>query len=309
MSVPQQEHIDLRNINPFNAQRNNIQPPTLPPRNSRPPATFRNPKVNRNQLTTTPISLTSILQPAQENEVTSDFVAHARNMNFTFASNDQNKIPVKATYSMSTQSAEFPGESRYNECERDSQFVVEGGAVGGIDPEEMRRNLLVNAMKNDKFSTKFFESLKEDVYRQAYHLIKNQEPSGYGNEMVPQLSSQTSNNVDPLHEIFLNAINILSKNNNQKNEQIADGESPYDRQVDYEEDSSVNVLNYSNELCNNSNNYNHMKDDKKQPCKLPLEPLRNFPEKNSHDGAGGSMMMALQNEFYEVSCFSQYFTR
>ncbi|KAL5290922.1 PCM1 family protein [Megaselia abdita] len=299
LSVPQQEHLVLRNINPFNAQRNNIQPPTLPPRNSRTQA-YRNPKVNRNQLTTTPISLTSILQPAQENEVTSDFVAHARNMNFTFASNDQNKIPVKATYSMSSQSADFPGESRYNECERDSLVLVEG-AVGGIDPEEMRRNLLVNAMKNDKFSTKFFESLKEDVYRQAYHLIQNQEPNGYGNEMAPQLSSQTIN-VDPLHEIFLNAINILSKNNNQKNEQIADGESPYDREADFEEDSSVNVLNYSNELCNNSNNYNHMKDDKKQPCKLPLEPLRNYQEKNMHGGIDpAGSMMSLQNDFCEVS--------
>lgn len=300
MSLPQQEQIIMRNINPYNAQRNNIQPPTLPPRNSRPPS-HRNPKVNRNQLTTTPISLTSILQPAQENEVTSDFVAHARNMNFTFASNDQNKIPVKATYSMSTQSADFPGDSRY-ECERDSHYLVEG-AVGGIDPEEMRRNLLANAMKNDKFSTKFFESLKEDVYRQAYHLIKNQEPSGYGNEMGPQLASQTTNNVDPLHEIFLNAINILSKNNNQKNEQMGDGENMYDRETDFEDDSSVNVLNYSNELCNNSNNYNHMKDDKKQPCKLPLEPLRNFQEKNMHGvmDVSGSSMMALQNEFYEVS--------
>uniref|UniRef100_T1GZ97 Uncharacterized protein n=1 Tax=Megaselia scalaris TaxID=36166 RepID=T1GZ97_MEGSC len=168
-SPPQQQQLLLRNQNPFNTQRNNIQPPTLPPRNSRPP-TFRNPKVNRNQLTTTPISLTSILQPAPENEVSSDFVAHARNMNFTFASNDQNKVPVKATYSMTNQSTDFPGDSRYNDCERDaSQYLVEG-AVGGIDPEEMRRNLLVNAMKNDKFSTKFFESLKEDVYRQAYHL-------------------------------------------------------------------------------------------------------------------------------------------
>lgn len=188
---------------------------------------------------------------------------------------------------MSTQSAEFPGDSRYNECERDSQFLAEG-AVGGIDPEEMRRNLLVNAMKNDKFSTKFFESLKEDVYRQAYALIKNQEPCGYGNEMA----QQSSNNVDPLHEIFLNAINILSKNNNQKNEQMADSESPYDRQGDFEEDASVN------ELCNNSNNYNHMKDDKKQPCKLPLEPLSNFPEKNMDEAVS---MMALPNEFYEVS--------
>lgn len=279
MTLPQTDRIV------FNAQRNNIQPPTLPPRNSR-TQSHRNHKVNRNQLTTTPISLTSILQPSHENEVSSDFVAHARNMNFTFGNNDQNKIPVKATYSMSTQSSEFPSDSRYNESERDSQYLVEG-AVGGIDPEEMRRNLLVNAMKNDKFSTKFFESLKEDVYRQAYQMITNQESSGYGNEMPPLQPTS-------LHEIFLNAITILSKNNNQKNEQI---ESPYDREIDFEEDSSVNVLSYSNELCNNSNNYNHMKDDKKQPCKLPLEPLRNFTEKNL---PVGSSMMVLQNEFYEV---------
>lgn len=244
------------------------------------------------------------MQPAPENEVSSDFVAHARNMNFTFASNDQNKVPVKATYSMTNQSTDFPGDSRYNDCERDaSQYLVEG-AVGGIDPEEMRRNLLVNAMKNDKFSTKFFESLKEDVYRQAYHLIKNQEQSGYGNEMVPHLTTQATNtNIDPLHEIFLNAINILSKNNNQKNEQNVESENMFVRQADFEEESPINVLNYSNELCNNSNNYNHMKDDKKQPCKLPLEPLRNFQEKNLHgisEAASSSSMISVSNEFYEV---------
>ncbi|XP_037934012.1 uncharacterized protein LOC119668543 isoform X2 [Teleopsis dalmanni] len=37
--------------------------------------------------------------------------------------------------------------------------------------EEIKRNLLVNALKNDKFTTKFYESIKEDVFRRLERII------------------------------------------------------------------------------------------------------------------------------------------
>ncbi|KRF97605.1 uncharacterized protein Dwil_GK27156 [Drosophila willistoni] len=41
--------------------------------------------------------------------------------------------------------------------------------------EELNRNLLVNALKNDKFTTKFYESIKEDVYRRLEILFEQQQ--------------------------------------------------------------------------------------------------------------------------------------
>ncbi|XP_017842696.1 uncharacterized protein LOC108599956 [Drosophila busckii] len=41
--------------------------------------------------------------------------------------------------------------------------------------EELNRNLLVNALKNDKFTTKFYESIKEDVYRRLERLFEQQQ--------------------------------------------------------------------------------------------------------------------------------------
>jgi len=41
--------------------------------------------------------------------------------------------------------------------------------------EELNRNLLVNALKNDKFTTKFYESIKEDVYRRLETLFEQQQ--------------------------------------------------------------------------------------------------------------------------------------
>lgn len=37
--------------------------------------------------------------------------------------------------------------------------------------EEIKRNLLVNALKNDKFTTKFYESIKEDVFRRLESML------------------------------------------------------------------------------------------------------------------------------------------
>lgn len=41
--------------------------------------------------------------------------------------------------------------------------------------EEIKRNLLVNALKNDKFTTKFYESIKEDVFRRLERMLLEKE--------------------------------------------------------------------------------------------------------------------------------------
>ncbi|XP_067646705.1 extracellular matrix-binding protein ebh [Eurosta solidaginis] len=46
--------------------------------------------------------------------------------------------------------------------------------------EEIKRNLLVNALKNDKFTTKFYESIKEDVFRRLERILLERE-SAEGN--------------------------------------------------------------------------------------------------------------------------------
>ncbi|XP_037718778.1 putative uncharacterized protein DDB_G0271606 isoform X1 [Drosophila subpulchrella] len=52
--------------------------------------------------------------------------------------------------------------------------------------EELNRNLLVNALKNDKFTTKFYESIKEDVYRRLETLFEQQQQQQQQNQQMQQ---------------------------------------------------------------------------------------------------------------------------
>ncbi|EDW35078.1 GL25447 [Drosophila persimilis] len=52
--------------------------------------------------------------------------------------------------------------------------------------EELNRNLLVNALKNDKFTTKFYESIKEDVYRRLETLFEQQQQQQQHHQQLQQ---------------------------------------------------------------------------------------------------------------------------
>lgn len=55
--------------------------------------------------------------------------------------------------------------------------------------EEIKRNLLVNALKNDKFTTKFYESIKEDVFRRLESMLldKDNASQAPSSDIMPQL--------------------------------------------------------------------------------------------------------------------------
>lgn len=79
--------------------------------------------------------------------------------------------------------------------------------------EEIKRNLLVNALKNDKFTTKFYESIKEDVFRRLESMLLDK--NNINNE-------SSASNTGTQNQLFnnMNNISLRKLNLNEQRDQL-----------------------------------------------------------------------------------------
>ncbi|XP_075163442.1 combover [Haematobia irritans] len=115
--------------------------------------------------------------------------------------------------------------------------------------EEIKRNLLVNALKNDKFTTKFYESIKEDVFRRLESMLLDkenvQQPTTTQSEEMPP-SQQLINNISNHH-------NSLRKLNlNEQRDQMQ--QLHYQQQQQQPLGAALNSLNCQQNISDDSNN-------------------------------------------------------
>ncbi|KAH8314864.1 hypothetical protein KR074_005381 [Drosophila pseudoananassae] len=101
------------------------------------------------------------LTPIQQRHLRFDFELPAQYMDYVEL---PQATPVDVTASLGQEASP-----------EDESNVLERERIEETASEELNRNLLVNALKNDKFTTKFYESIKEDVYRRLESLFEQQQ--------------------------------------------------------------------------------------------------------------------------------------
>ncbi|XP_061398598.1 putative mediator of RNA polymerase II transcription subunit 26 [Musca vetustissima] len=123
--------------------------------------------------------------------------------------------------------------------------------------EEIKRNLLVNALKNDKFTTKFYESIKEDVFRRLESMLLDKDnvathSSGAGGMMPPQLFNNIGNHghVHSLRKLNLNEqrdqLQQQLQQQQQQQHSISSSSSQFDQQKQFEVQQQQQVSDDSN---------------------------------------------------------------
>ncbi|KAH8256932.1 hypothetical protein KR038_000048 [Drosophila bunnanda] len=117
------------------------------------------PLYQRNKVPAKPSTSAVSLTPLQQRHLRFDFELPAQYMEFEMPQ----VAPSADTTPLLGQEATPADES--NAMEQTEETAS----------EELNRNLLVNALKNDKFTTKFYESIKEDVYRRLETLFEQQQ--------------------------------------------------------------------------------------------------------------------------------------
>uniref|UniRef100_A0A6P4EWV2 Uncharacterized protein LOC108047046 isoform X2 n=1 Tax=Drosophila rhopaloa TaxID=1041015 RepID=A0A6P4EWV2_DRORH len=117
------------------------------------------PLYQRNKVPAKPTTSTVSLTPLQQRHLRFDFELPAHYMDYI----ELPQITPVDTTPLLGQEASPADES--NAMEQSEETAS----------EELNRNLLVNALKNDKFTTKFYESIKEDVYRRLETLFEQQQ--------------------------------------------------------------------------------------------------------------------------------------
>ncbi|KAH8294187.1 hypothetical protein KR054_009260 [Drosophila jambulina] len=117
------------------------------------------PLYQRNKVPAKPSTSAVSLTPLQQRHLRFDFELPAQYMEF--------EMPQVAA---SADTTPLLGQETAPTDESNAMEQTEETAS-----EELNRNLLVNALKNDKFTTKFYESIKEDVYRRLETLFEQQQ--------------------------------------------------------------------------------------------------------------------------------------
>ncbi|XP_017957944.1 putative uncharacterized protein DDB_G0271606 [Drosophila navojoa] len=124
------------------------------------------PLYQRNKVPAKPTTSAVSLTPLQQRHLRFDFELPAQYMDYELPEPQAMQAPPAApVYNVTAQESVVPEESN---------AVLEQGTEETAS-EELNRNLLVNALKNDKFTTKFYESIKEDVYRRLETLFEQQQ--------------------------------------------------------------------------------------------------------------------------------------
>ncbi|EDW94419.1 uncharacterized protein LOC6534020 [Drosophila yakuba] len=128
------------------------------------------PLYQRNKVPAKPTTSTVSLTPLQQRHLRFDFELPAHYMDYIEL---PQITPVDTT---PTIGQEVPPADESNAMEHTEETAS----------EELNRNLLVNALKNDKFTTKFYESIKEDVYRRLETLFEQQQQQQQQNQQLQQ---------------------------------------------------------------------------------------------------------------------------
>ncbi|XP_017016389.1 uncharacterized protein cmb isoform X2 [Drosophila kikkawai] len=115
------------------------------------------PLYQRNKVPAKPSTSAVSLTPLQQRHLRFDFELPAQYMEF--------EMPQVAADTTPLLGQEATPADESNALEQTEETAS----------EELNRNLLVNALKNDKFTTKFYESIKEDVYRRLETLFEQQQ--------------------------------------------------------------------------------------------------------------------------------------
>uniref|UniRef100_A0A1B0FBP4 Pericentriolar material 1 protein C-terminal domain-containing protein n=1 Tax=Glossina morsitans morsitans TaxID=37546 RepID=A0A1B0FBP4_GLOMM len=129
--------------------------------------------------------------------------------------------------------------------------------------EEIKRNLLVNALKNDKFTTKFYESIKEDVFRRLESMLLDKDNTpGSSRQVINNISSNIS-----MRKMYLNeqrgqlqqqqplALNTTAVNDRELNAAKMNTET--DLLMTSTDNSPLLLLNMDNEKPEEDCNWRH----------------------------------------------------
>ncbi|XP_052844732.1 uncharacterized protein LOC128257667 isoform X3 [Drosophila gunungcola] len=117
------------------------------------------PLYQRNKVPAKPTTSTVSLTPLQQRHLRFDFELPAHYMDY-----------IELPQLTPVDNTPLAGQDA---CPADESNAMEQSEETAS--EELNRNLLVNALKNDKFTTKFYESIKEDVYRRLETLFEQQQ--------------------------------------------------------------------------------------------------------------------------------------
>lgn len=130
------------------------------------------PLYQRNKVPAKPSTSAVSLTPIQQRHLRFDFELPAQYMDYAEL---PQASPLDATASLGQEPSP-----------EDDSNVLERERIEETASEELNRNLLVNALKNDKFTTKFYESIKEDVYRRLESLFEQQQLQQFQQPQEPQ---------------------------------------------------------------------------------------------------------------------------
>ncbi|CAD7005525.1 uncharacterized protein LOC101456504 isoform X2 [Ceratitis capitata] len=123
---------------------------------------------------------------AEDDEDVVAALATSRNMGGPYMSANANDLHLLDSNEIGNNTPNIDNEDADMEADGDGDGELEAELNADMDvgndeedddttSEEIKRNLLVNALKNDKFTTKFYESIKEDVFRRLERMLLEKE--------------------------------------------------------------------------------------------------------------------------------------
>ncbi|BFF96898.1 uncharacterized protein DMAD_05431 [Drosophila madeirensis] len=139
------------------------------------------PLYQRNKVPAKPTTSAVSLTPLQQRHLRFDFELPAQYIDY-----DMPQAAASATAAARIDTSSFNHERGVPVDESNALEQSEETAS-----EELNRNLLVNALKSDKFTTKFYESIKEDVYRRLETLFEQQHQQQQQQQQQLQQSQET----------------------------------------------------------------------------------------------------------------------
>ncbi|XP_005187213.2 uncharacterized protein LOC101891600 [Musca domestica] len=182
-----------------------------------------------------------------------DFLLHVQDedgFNFLNSNHHQQQQQMPLDYSTSNAQNIMPPEACHDDDNNE-----EDEEEDDTTSEEIKRNLLVNALKNDKFTTKFYESIKEDVFRRLESMlldkdnVQAQATAAAGHPMAaPQLFNNISSSHHPLRKLNLNEQrDQLQQQLQQQQQTISSSSANYEnanlQQQNVSDDSNANARN------------------------------------------------------------------
>ncbi|XP_030375591.1 uncharacterized protein LOC115624884 isoform X2 [Scaptodrosophila lebanonensis] len=214
------------------------------------------PLYQRNKVPAKPTTSVVALTPLQQRHLRFNFdLLHQQHHPQNFDYVPQFGIPMPEAsipvYNLTNQEPSTADESNENVLEQAEDTAS----------EELNRNLLVNALKNDKFTTKFYESIKEDVYRRLETLFEQQQQQKQGDMNCLQ-----------------KALNQAQDQGANPNELLQNGKLI---EAELEMDSAINSTSENTGKGTEMGLPPYVENDKPEDENDPANPMRNRDEEHS----------------------------